>query len=162
MADIKPKAVTAPPATTTPPATPAPPTKSTPPATTPGPEAITKPAPAPASAWRTPVGWAAVGLGVVTVAVGVSIYTRYLDGQKELDALVDDRDAGGKIVGIGSAAYTDRQNTLNSDATMATAALIGGGVVAGVGAAILLGGGGDKVALAPWPGVRGMNVRLRF
>lgn len=112
--------------------------------------------------WREYVGWGAVAVGVLSVALGISAYTDYLTDQRALNALVGQRDQHGKISGISATAYKERQQALDTDARIGVAGLVAGGVVAGVGAALLFGGAAERVSLAPWTGSRGMSAAVSF
>jgi hypothetical protein len=102
-----------------------------------------------ANAWRTPAGWAAVGVGIASLAGGSVLLAGGMGDRSDLQARLDKKDGSGLIVGISRKEALSIQSAADSDVTLGSA-LVGVGVaLAGVGGYLLLSRPDAKVAVGP-------------
>ena len=129
----------------------------------PAPVAIVQPAPAPpdASSLRTPLGWAATGLGSVAVVAGAVMLAGASADQAELDRKKAIVDATGKITGIG---YDEaRQIETETNQRIVRGWVLAGSGAAAVGVGVwLLATTPARAAVVPFLAGRGVAVAVRF
>lgn len=92
----------------------------------------------PVDAWKTPAGWAAVGVGGALLGVGGWLALSYAADQEALNEKTHITNDDGKVIGIDFETYDGEQARLNDRAFWRSTLLVTGAAVAGAGAWMLL------------------------
>jgi len=116
-----------------------------------------------AHAWRTPTGWAGVGVGALLIGVGSWMILSASSERDDLNKKLDNKDKDGLYVDIDYETYDSQMNDLDQRSAIGVTAAVGGLAVAGVGAWLAFSTpDAPAVALTPaWNG-RGLRLSLRF
>ncbi len=116
-------------------------------------------------AWRRPVGWISVAVGVAAVGAGAFFVQ---DGRSTLDKLdsdlklAKDSSADGIIRSLSRDVAESRERDGNRSVGIGGAMLGAGLVSGGLGVWMLFSGSSKRIAVQPRPDLRGLRVSLKF
>ena len=114
-----------------------------------------------AGSWMRPVGWVALGGGLLAGGLGAWLLISHGDDQAALDKQLTQQNGDGLITGIDHLSYSDEQTRLHQDRRLAVGSLVAAGALAAVGGWMLWRAPDTATAVVLGDGL-GVALQTRF